>query len=53
MDEPTSSLDNLTKMQIEKELLEDKNLTLIYVIHPRSDEELKGFDEVISLNDSK
>lgn len=53
MDEPTSSLDNLTKMQIEKELLEDKNLTLIYVIHPRSDEELKGFDEVISLNESK
>ncbi|MDO5716969.1 MAG: ABC transporter ATP-binding protein [Tissierellia bacterium] len=53
MDEGTGSLDNKTKMAIEHHLLSDPDLTLIYVLHPRTKEELTVFDQVIELGPQK
>lgn len=49
MDEGTTSLDQDTKREIEQKLLQDPDLLLIAVCHPRSAEELAGFDTVITL----
>lgn len=48
LDEGTSSLDKETKDSIEDFLLET-DLTVIYITHPRSDDELKEFDKIINL----
>lgn len=48
LDEGTSSLDKKTKDAIEDFLLKS-SLTIIYIIHPRSDDELNKFDKIIRL----
>lgn len=49
MDEGTASLDSDTKRAIEAALLADSSLTLLYICHPRSPEELSAFDHVLRL----
>lgn len=48
LDEGTSSLDKKSKDAIEDFLLKSQ-LTIIYIIHPRSEDELNKFDKVIRL----
>tara|TARA_B100000575_G_scaffold284427_1_gene278447 strand:+ start:383 stop:2089 length:1707 start_codon:yes stop_codon:yes gene_type:complete len=51
MDEPTSSLDNLTSNLIIKNLIEDKDLTLIMVSHDKSFSQL--FEKIYEIKNSK
>lgn len=47
-DEGTSSLDKISKDLIEDFLMKS-SVTVLYITHPRSDDELKKFDKVIKL----
>jgi len=53
LDESTSALDNETAYSIEKSLLKLEGVTSIVVTHKLMEDMLKGYDEIIAMNDGK
>ena len=53
LDEGFSAIDDLTKNNIEKDLLSDENITLISVTHDCRDEHLAAYDEIIEVVEGK
>ena len=49
-DEITSSLDNKTTQYVENNLLNLKNITLIYITHKLKEDQLKKFDDILVLD---
>ena len=52
LDEATSSLDKLSAMQIEKNLLSFEDLTLIVITHRLTEETLRKYDEIICIDNN-
>ena len=52
-DEITSSLDNKTTQYVENNLLNLKNITLIYITHKLKEDQLKKFDDILVLEKGK
>jgi ATP-binding cassette subfamily C protein len=53
MDEATSSLDAKTAYQIERSVLEDKELTAVIVTHRLSETLLRNYDEIIMMKNGR
>ena len=53
VDEGTSSLDKENSLRIEKTLLNNKKLTLVYIAHSITNESLKKFDYIYDLDQMK
>ena len=51
IDEGTSAIDEQIRKEIERDILEDRGKTVLFVTHHLNDELASLFDECIDLND--
>lgn len=53
LDEGFSALDPASALKIEKDLLKDKNITVLSISHHFSNESIKFYDEILEVKDGK